>query len=135
MVLFGSFFFQAISDVHAAPILAVDFQHSTNGSPGVTQAGFQAFEQDVLNSTSDTRTFGTSEGNVDVTISGKYTPSDGLFVRGGVTNGGGLTFADLYNDFAFDNTLNGDGHNMQLTLSGVGISANTDYELTFYSYE
>lgn len=119
----------------AASILSVDFQHTTTSTAGVTQAGFQAFTNNGTNSTSDTRTFATIAGNIDVTISGKESALDGMFNRGGVSNAGSLTFADIYNDFAFNNINQPSGNTLSLTLSGVGIAPNTDYYLTFWSYD
>ncbi len=120
----------------AAPLLSVDFQHATNATAGVTQSGFQAFQNNVDPSTSDTRSFATIAGNILVTISGKTSANDGMFTRGGVANVGSLTFADIYNDFAFNNINTGpNGNKLALSLSGAGITPNTDYSLTFWSYD
>ena len=119
-----------------AALLSVDFQHTSVSSAGVTQAGFEAFEQDGASTSSDTRTYSTVNGDVDVTVNGKRPNDgiDGVFVRGGVTDGGALTYAAIYNDFAYDNATGGTT-SLELVLSGAGIAANTAYQLTFYAYD
>lgn len=67
-------------------------------------------------------THNTSEGDVTVTLSGQQ----GNFDRGDQ----GQPNPDLYRDFFFDN-----GGSITLTLSGPGISANTDYILGFWAYD
>jgi len=118
---------------HAA-VLSVDFGNTNFGS--VTQAGFELFNADGNSSSSDTRIYSTDSGDVDVTVNGKRTADgiDGLFNRSGVTDGGALTYAAIYNDFAYDNAASGET-TMELVLSGAGITADTAYALTFYSYD
>ena len=61
---------------------------------------------------------------------------EGFFVRGGLSNGGSLTVADIYNDFVFSNGPIPNGSlSMTLALAGAGIAANTPYLLTFYSFD
>jgi hypothetical protein len=91
-----------------AALLSVDF-----GSLTKVETGFVG--QDSLNATHS-----TTAGNITVNISGQQ----GLF---NFASGG--TNADLFDDFYFKN-----GGAMTLTLSGPGISASTDYDLTFWAF-
>jgi hypothetical protein len=127
------------ANVNAAPILAVDFQNSNNVSnpPGaVLETGFVNF--DNTHSTGGGNASATY-GSINVAMSGMDTLIDGLFNRGpGMVDAGSMTYADLYNDFAFKNGDafgGGSPQSMTLTLSGAGIAANTAYDLTFYSYD
>ncbi len=115
--------------------LAVDFQNSNGVSiEGITQSGFVAFDNThATGAGTASATYSTDAGEVTVELAGLDGLLDGLFNRGGVSNGGDLTFADIYNDFAFKN--GGSPQSLTLTLSGAGISANTDYDLTLYSLD
>ena len=116
--------------VTRAQILSVDFENSDGVSvPAATQPGFVAFD----NTHAAGGSGATSYGQFNVALTGMDTLLEGLFNRGGVTNGGSLTVADVYNDFAFNNF--GTPSGMTLTLAGSGIRPNTDYDLTFYSYD
>ena len=114
-----------------AALLGVDFQNSNGVSvAGVTQAGFVAFDNTHSTGTGGTATY----GSFNVTVSGLDALNgtiEGLFNRGGVANGGALTFADIYNDFAFNNS----NAPITLQLTGAGITPNTRYNLTFYSFD
>ena len=101
-----------------ADLISVDF--GTGGSP--VEAGFVQ-----QSSTSVTHT--TLAGDLTVAISDQQ----GNFDRG-VTGGTNL---DMYRDFYFKNGSVGGGTagTMVLTLSGPALSANTDYNLTFYAYD
>ena len=97
----------------AAPFLKVDFGNSTNSN---FEPGFNAQTRNVLTHT-------TSLG--DVTVDSFF--EQGNFDRnasGGVNN-------LLYRDFLFTNFAD----DIIITLSGPGIAASTDYELTLYSYD
>lgn len=94
---------------HAAQILAVDF-----GTAGV-EPGFVA-------QTSYNMTHVTSDGDVNVAIAGG---PQGFYVY----TGPGGTNRDLFDDFVFDNS-----GPFTMTLSGPGISPDTDYDMTFWSY-
>ena len=99
------------TSLHAAALM-VDF--GTGGSPVET-----GYSQQSTNSV----THSTVLGNIDLVV----TSAQGVFDRGasgGVNN-------DLYRDFYFTNNA----ADIVLTLSGAGIAANTDYILTFYSYD
>lgn len=109
--------------------LSVDFQHTTTSAPGVTQSGFSPFDE----TDSNPLTFTTSQGDVSVTIGSKDADLSGFFTRGGLSNSGAFTFADLYNDFVFDNGSSGE--DLTLSLSGPGIDADSDYLLTFFSFD
>ena len=89
------------------PILSVDF-----GAAGA-ETGF--VEQSTTNFTHS-----TTAGDLTVDLSG----IQGLFNY--ATTG---TNDDLYRDFYFKN-----GGTITMTLSGVAVSPNTDYDLTFWSY-
>jgi len=89
------------------PILSVDF-----GAAGA-ETGF--VEQSATN-----LTHSTTAGDLTVDLSG----IQGLFNF--ATTG---TNDDLYRDFYFKN-----GGTITMTLSGIAVSPNTDYDLTFWSY-
>jgi hypothetical protein len=100
----------AIASVTAnAGILAVDF-----GALGV-EPGFVA-------QTTDNFTHSTSAGDINVAVSGYQ----GLYTH---TTNSGTAHPDLFSDFYFKN-----GGTIMLTLSGDGISASTDYDLTFWAF-
>jgi hypothetical protein len=100
----------AIANSADAAILAVDF----GASDKPVETGFTG-----QSSTSDTHS--TTAGDLTVDISG----IQGLF---DYTTNTGTTHQDLFRDFYFKN--NG---SMTLTLSGPAISANTEYDFTFWS--
>jgi hypothetical protein len=101
----------AASSAHSATLLAVDF----GGAATPVQAGF-------VGQSAASATHTTTAGNITVAISGQQ----------GIQGLTALTSAvegyNMYNDGAFKN-----GGSMTLTLSGPGISANTEYDLTFWS--
>jgi len=96
--------------LQATDLLSVDF--NTGSSP--TQAGFTG-------QSATSFTHSTASGDLTVAISGQQGNFDYASTAGSDTN--------LYRDFFFKN--NG---TMTLTLSGPAINANTDYDLTFWSY-
>jgi hypothetical protein len=101
----------ALGNAPAAEILAVDFGAAANP----VQAGF-------VGQSAASTTHSTTAGNVTVVIAGHQ----------GIQNITSLPITvegyNMYNDCAFKN-----GGNMTLTLSGPGISANTAYQMTFWS--
>jgi len=109
--------------------LKVDFQNTTTTGAPETQVGFFDFNESDVGSA----TYPTRAGEVKVTLSGMDTILQGFYNRGGVGNGGNLTFAGIYNDFAFKNGAS--PQSLTLTLSGQGIAARERYKLTFYSYD
>lgn len=120
--------------ISAQTLLSVDYQNTSVGGAPVTQSGFEAFDD----SDAGSALYSTVAGDVTVTMTGLDGAIGGHFNRGGVTNGGGLAFADVYNDFAFKNggaAGSGSPQSMTLTFSGAGISASTSYSLTFFSYD
>jgi hypothetical protein len=120
----------------AGALLRVDFQNSGNQKiPAATQSGFKAFDNShVTGNGTASATYATAVGNVTVALAGMDAQLNGLFNRDpGITNTASMTLASLYNDFAFINGSS--GQSLTLTLSGPGIEANTDYTMTFYSYD
>jgi len=115
--------------------LAVDFQNGNNVAvTSLTQPGFLPFDNTrITGPGTASATYLTSAGNVTIDLAGLATMLDGFYNRGGVSNGGDLTFADIYNDFAFKNGAS--PQSLTLTVSGSGISPNTEYDLTFYSLD
>jgi hypothetical protein len=100
----------ATATLQATDLLSVDF----NSSSSPTQAGFTG-------QSATSFTHSTASGDLTVAISGQQGNFDYASTTGSDT--------DIYRDFFFKN--NG---TMTLTLSGPAIDANTDYELTFWSY-
>jgi hypothetical protein len=101
----------------ATPILSVDF----NDTAGAHQAGFTAWDEGT----------GFSKTNVggsglDVTITG----ASAMHPRGAAVDGvdAGFTYANLYNDWLY-----GSAGPMDFSISGL--DANTEYEITWYSYD
>jgi hypothetical protein len=109
--------------------LKVDFQNTTTTGAPETQAGFFDFNEIDASSA----TYLTLAGDVKVTLSGLDTQLGGFYNRGGVVNSGSLTFAGIYNDFAFKNGTS--PQSLTLALSGPGILPRERYALTFYSYD
>ena len=93
-----------------APILAVDFDAGTIG----TEPGFVA-------QTSYIQTHSTTAGDITVTVAGN---PQGFYPF--ATTGAN---AALFGDFIFDNS-----GPFTMTLSGPGISADTDYDMTVWSF-
>lgn len=117
-------------------LLRVDFQNSSGKNvPAGTQPGFVSLtDRHATGAGTASATFSTRNGRVTVALSGLDSTLSGFFNREpGISNSDTLTAAAIYNDFAFKNS--GSGQSLQLTLSGDGIAANTDYSLTFYSYD
>jgi PEP-CTERM motif-containing protein len=114
-----------ISSNARATFLSVDF----NNSQQITENGFVSLWGGNPDSFSSA-TYSTSEGNVTVTVSiaGGTT---GFWNRDNtiLTDDGAFTYAELYNDFVFSN----EGGTISIDLSGPGILANVDYDITWYS--
>lgn len=98
-----------VGSANAAPILSIDF------GPGALQSGFIA-------QTSASVTHTTTAGDITVT-------SDGSFFNRGAATGAS---DDLRDDFTFKNNAPA---GLLLTLSGPGITANTAYEIRFWSFD
>jgi len=96
------------------PLLNVDFQDSG----GATESGF-------VSQTTTSQVHATPDGNLTVSVGGQ----DGFFNRGGLSNGGGLSIAEVYNDFVFSNSSN----TLSFTIDGV--IPDTAYEITWYSFD
>ena len=114
-----------------AGFLNVDFQNSTTAVPGVTQTGFNSFtEVDGANPTG--KTFSTTQGNINLQVSGEDTAVGGFFTRSTnlLTNSGSFTYADLYNDFIFKNSTTN-----QINFVFSGLAQNQQYQVTFFSYD
>ncbi len=94
------------TSAHAA-ILSVDFGSS------IVESGF-------VEQSSSSVTHSSTLGDITITSSGSF-----------FNRGAGGTNPDLYRDFTFANNSS----TVTLTLSGVGISANTSYVIKFWSYD
>ena len=106
----------------AVPFLSVDFENSQS----VTETGFQPFNQHDAAG----RTYSTSEGNIFVNVAGEQPAGeDGYFDRGPIPDNGPFTYGDLYRDFAFNN------NEKQMVFTMSGLSANTAYSVTWFSYD
>jgi hypothetical protein len=101
----------AASSAHSATLLAVDF----GGAATPVQAGF-------VGQSAASAIHSTAAGNVTVVIAG-HQGIQGLTALTSAVEG-----YNMYNDGAFKNT-----GTMTLTLSGPGISANTEYRMSFWS--
>lgn len=124
----------------AATILQLQF---TQSGVSPTQAGFSAFTGSASQPGLTSQSFSTVEGQVDVSVnapSGSGQLGGGYFFRSpGISNGGSLTYANLYSSFAYNNSSNGFSPNqttsLTLTLSGAGIKPSTFYDLKFYAWD
>ncbi len=112
LVGFGLLGCLAACTANATPILQVDF--GTDASP--VQSGFDQVAAS-----------GTVASGITVTSNGAY------YDRGGVTNSGPFTFADLYRDFVYNN--GNSPTTMTIGLSGGSLAPNTLYPVTFFSYD
>ncbi len=114
-----------------AGFLNVDFQNTTISAAGVTQSGFSAFTE-VDGANPSGKTFSTTEGSINLKVSGEDTAVGGFYTRNTflLTNSGSFTYADLYNDFLFKNSTT---NQIEFVLSGL--AANKGYAVTFYSYD
>jgi hypothetical protein len=117
--------------------LAVDFQNSISG---VNQTGFSQFAGAASQPGISSNTYSTVNGNVTVSLNLPTAGGAGYFHRTPtISDSGALTYADLYNDFAYSNSPCGGCANqtdtLTVTLSGPGVSASTTYDLTFYSWD
>lgn len=102
-----------------AALLSVDF-----GSSGtLPQSGFSAFNLGQVSTAANTQTF----GDYTITVENQR----GGFARGGLSDSGSFTYANLYQDYIYDTT---DG-SFDVTLSGAGIAANTTYTLRLFAYD
>jgi hypothetical protein len=101
----------AVASSYGATILSVDF----GGAAGPVQAGF-------VGQSAASATHSTTGGNITVAIGNAQS------IQALNTNASTVEGYNMYNDGAFKN-----GSSMTLTLSGPGISASTEYSLTFWS--
>jgi hypothetical protein len=103
----------------AAPLLAVDFGRVISGSPTAVQPGFSGIAGAPVEGT---RT--ENVGIYTVTVTGEGFYSSPTAIDPGV--------AALYQDYYYHNSpVNGVG----VALSIGGVTANTDYDLTLWSYD
>jgi hypothetical protein len=110
--------FAVSSPADAAPLLAVDFGRATTP----VQSGFNGMPGDVVMA-SKTDSFGP----YTVTVQGEGFYSAG-FNAGNVD----ASVAALYEDYYYHNsTTNGVG----VTLSIAGVTPNTDYDVTLWTYD
>jgi hypothetical protein len=93
---------------------------SANAALLAVDIGTGAVESGFVGQAANTVTHSTTAGDITAVISGEQ----GFFVFAG-----GGTNAALFDDFVFKN-----GGTITLELSGAGISANTDYDMTFWAY-
>ena len=134
---------QVVAQPVFSPFLAVDvngFQNSEITAVGPTQDGFEGMlAQDSLfgnwsssGAAGITQSFATSQGNIDVTITG-VAPNSGLGARDRGANAGALPA--LYQDFIFANRgVDGFGqHFIKIAFSGL-VPSQT-YEFTGYARE
>lgn len=106
----------------AAPLLAVDFGRVIDGNPTPIQPGFNGMAGSPVEP-SRTQPFGA----YTVTVTGEGFYSAG-FNAGNVPAG----IAALYEDYYYHNsTENGVG----ITVSIAGVTPNTDYDVTLWSYD
>ena len=96
-----------------ATLLSVDM------GTGDTQSGFNAMASSPV-------MFSTAAGNITVSETG----ADGFYARPGPANFGAFTEGAFYQDFAYSNTPGGVIH-----FDISGITANTDYQMTWYCYD
>lgn len=108
-----------------AALISVDFDQTTAVA---TQAGFTSIAGPVSNATTLSQVVGGFTVSADFTSTSAFS---GAFNRGGVTNGGALTYADLYNDFLYTNLASSAG----IILSIAGVTPNTPYTFTLYSFD
>jgi hypothetical protein len=123
----------SIGRLSAAPIVAVDFdQNDPNFSNNsVTQSGFTSVSGPVQDNSTPTASQAIAPYTVTVTASPVQNNFQGFFYRGGLTNSGSFTDANLYNDFVYTN--GSAGSTIQLSISGV--TPGKEYALTLYSYD
>lgn len=113
----------AFNSAGSAAILAIDFNDDLTST--LTQTTFQPF---VQGGSPIMRSYSSTIGTLDVTVSGHETGTVGGFhSRADPVNSGVFTYSDLYRDFAFRNSAGA------ITLSIAGVQPNTPYELTFWS--
>ena len=120
--------------VGAAPLLMLDFQQTGD----TVQSGFTRF----AGPTSQTSPYSLTFGNYTVTVTAQIDGLDtggGFFDRGGLSNGGAFTYANLYNSFAYNNSTNAFASSaatsITVSISGAGILPSTSYLLTFFSFD
>lgn len=106
----------------AVPLLAVDFGRVISGSPTAVQAGFNGMAGAPVEATR-TEAFGA----YTVTVAG-----EGFFSAGFNAGNADPSVAALYEDYYYHNaTAAGVG----ITLSIAGVTPNTDYDVTVWSYD
>ena len=118
-------------------LLGIDFQHTgartvgpTLPTAGVTQAGFEAFDQTQF-AEGNRASFATDAGEITLALAGLDRHHNGYFTRLSTPAEDPFPGFDLYNDFVFENI---DGR-FTLTLAGPAITPGQAYDLTFYAYD
>ena len=121
----------AMTSSVSAGFLNIDFQNSTTATAGVTQTGFDSFTE-VDGANPSGKTFSTSQGNVNLQVSGEDAAVGGFYTRDAdlLSNSGAFTYADLYNDFIFKNSTTN-----QIDFVFLGLAHNQPYLVTFFSYD
>jgi hypothetical protein len=91
--------------------------------------GTSTTETGFVKQSTASATHSTSRGNVTVALT---TPSGGgFFSSGQLSDASPFTYAQLYNDYAFHNNSGA----ITVALTGAGIAASTQYEVTLYSFD
>jgi hypothetical protein len=115
----AAFMLAGTAKVSAVPLLSVDFGRVIDGSPTPVQPGFQGLAGNPVQA-SGNGIFGV----YSVTVTGEGFYSSPTTIDPSV--------AALYQDYYYHNsTVNGVG----VALSIDGVAANTDYDLTLWSYD
>lgn len=126
--VFGQRFAGSSSNSSTGFTLNVDFG-PTAGSPGSTgTVGTLESEDGFVLQDQFSKTHLTVDGDLTVAITG----ADGLFQRGGASDAGEFTYADLYNDFVYNNSAPTD---TTFNFSGAAIQPNTEYDITFWAWD
>ena len=109
-----------------AVIFGVDFNQTGNIH---NQTGFSDFDRPSSGvSLPSSQTYATPEGNLTVSLTSN---EQGDFFRGGFTNSGAFTYADLINDFAYSNL----SPTLGFELSGPALLPNTAYTITVWGVD
>lgn len=114
LFLTSSILIASASVSSAATLLSIDFGTSAVGN--TVQSGF-------VSQTADNITHSTIAGDINVSFTGE----SGFFSRGETAS----TETSLHDDFVFRNG----GATFTMVLSGAGIAASTNYELTLWAWD
>jgi hypothetical protein len=115
----------AIPALGAQQTAGIDF----NQTGSLNQSGFFAFNRPSSGvSLPSSDTFTTDWGNLTVTLFSGFL---GNFNRGGFTNGGAFTYADLLNDFTYNNGP----ATLRFQLSGSTILPNSSHPVTLWAVD